>query len=221
MKNLKLWILILTMTALSGCHYKVNKIADEEKPAPLGERPVDFAFVMQEVIGPKCLECHSNAGGNRGHLNFETYAAVKSEIQAIQDSVEFNDMPLNRTPLTETQRQILNNWVAAGAPEFVTNTAESDVKAMEEIPLLSGETVLDWETIRTTVVQPKCLNCHAEPTNRGGVNLETYANVQSRLAVIDQVIKDGSMPRRTTLTPEEKEMILTWIQIGAPEFAPK
>lgn len=220
------WTSLFIITfLLSACHYKINK----ESGVGLGDGgnvtagQVSFATVMSEVIAPKCLECHSSAGGNRGGVNLETYAAVKAEVTAIRATIANDSMPLNRAPLTANQKALLNKWIDAGAPETVAATPPpSDGGAPVEPapePEPPAGPALDWLTVRTLVIEPKCLNCHSAPTNRGGVNLETYQNVLSNINDVDATIRDGSMPRRTTLSAEQKKLILDWIAVGAPEFA--
>ncbi|KYG70704.1 hypothetical protein AZI85_01875 [Bdellovibrio bacteriovorus] len=223
MKFSYLLLIISMFSVFSGCHYKISKDSAVVDDGNVGAGQVDFAIVMSEVIAPKCLECHSSAGGNRGGVNLETYANVKAEIAAIQSTVANNSMPLNRQPLSARQKALLNKWIEAGAPETVTENPPVQAPTPAPPPDMPPEEVvgpsLDWLTVRTLVVEPKCLNCHSAPTNRGGVNLETYQNVLSNIADVDATIRDGSMPRRTTLTPEQKKLILDWIAAGAPEFS--
>lgn len=69
------------------------------------------------------------------------------------------------------------------------------------------------------VIKTNCFNCHAAPANRGGVNLETYANVFASRHEIKFEVENGTMPtkRGTPLTDEQKKMIISWIEQGAPE----
>lgn len=52
---------------------------------PVGNVPIvntnlepKFTSVFNNVIKPKCLGCHSNAGGNKGGVNLETYNSLRS-----------------------------------------------------------------------------------------------------------------------------------------------
>lgn len=226
MKILKV-LFVMGFLVLQACHYKnLKNVENSGGNSGLATEVLDFAFVMKEVIGPKCLECHSSPGGNAGGLNLETYTAVFTHRLAIQDTVADDYMPKRRTPLTARQKEILRAWIAADAPEHAkavlpnpggTPAPAPSPTPVAEVPPLPP--ARDWLTVRTLVIEPSCLRCHSAPANRGGINLETYQNVQSELALVDAVIRDGSMPIRSTLTPEQKELILDWIQAGAPEFA--
>lgn len=48
------------------------------------------------------------------------------------------------------------------------------------------------------------------------VNLTNYAQVKSAASSIRSKIADGSMPKNSTLTNAQKDMIMCWIDAGAP-----
>ena len=227
-------LLLICLILLQACHYKNLKggNADEDN-AGLSAEQIDFAFVMKEVIGPKCLECH-RAGGMASFLPLENYPQVKANGADVKASIVDDYMPKNRTALTTAQKQILNSWIDAGMPETIS--AEPSPKP--EVPPVVSEPSptptpappteppaaplppsRDWLTVRSLVLEPACLRCHSAPANRAGVNLETYQNTLSNIAAVDAAIRDGSMPIRGSLTQEQKDFILDWIQLGAPEFA--
>ena len=78
---------------------------------------VNYAFVNANIFQPHCVSCHSNAGGNPGGVNLETYANVVTHLSDIRDQVNTNQMPKGGPPLTDTQKTILNDWISLGAPE--------------------------------------------------------------------------------------------------------
>lgn len=226
-------LLLTCLILLQACHYKNLKGGDAgDLNSGLGAEQIDFAFVMKEVIAPKCLECH-RAGGTASFLPFEIYAQIKPHGADIKDSVSDDYMPKNRAALTAAQKQILNSWIDAGLPETISaepapkpevppvvtepNPTPTPVPPIE--PPAPLPPARDWLTVRSLVLEPACLRCHSAPANRAGVNLETYQNTFSNIAAIDTVVRDGSMPIRGTLTQEQKDLILEWIQAGAPEFA--
>ncbi len=82
---------------------------------------------------------------------------------------------------------------------------------------------LTFSLIETNILQAKCIQCHSNTTkNSGKTNLETYASVKAALPQIKDDINEGVMPKSpgTSLTSEEKFLLLEWIQMGAPETAP-
>lgn len=236
--------LFLVFLFIAGCQYKYEKEATPDSGDNVGAgggtpgaAAPGFDQIRTQVLAPRCFECHSSAGGNRGGINLETFGAVKPLAQAVAASVANDGMPLNRTPLTSQQKALLNSWVAAGAPEKpIAQRPSTPVEPIDTppptVPLPPTEPPtptdpppqdtpfsLDWATVNTLVIEPSCLGCHSEPSNRGGVNLESYKATFDEIKDVEETIRDGSMPRRSTLTPEQKKLILDWIEAGAPEFS--
>ncbi len=82
---------------------------------------------------------------------------------------------------------------------------------------------LTFQLVETNVLKAKCVECHSNETkNSGKVNLETYGNVIATLSDIKDCVSNGEMPKSpgTPLTAEEKFLLLSWIEQGAPETTP-
>ena len=85
---------------------------------------------------------------------------------------------------------------------------------------------IDYEMVNTTVIKTSCLGCHSQAAgNKGDVNLESYEGVSSELADIKTDILDGSMPKikrngGKPLTEIQKQIVLKWIDKGAPRTIP-
>jgi hypothetical protein len=75
---------------------------------------------------------------------------------------------------------------------------------------------LDYATIHDEVLKNYCLRCH-QP--KDDVDLTTYALVVENLKDIDKDVRSGEMPKEGSLPPDKKQMLLSWIAVGAPEFA--
>ncbi len=83
---------------------------------------------------------------------------------------------------------------------------------------------LNFAQVDEQVFRPKCVQCHSNAEkNSGGVNLENFENIVAALKEINQDIRSGEMPRApmAPLTREEKTMLLSWIQMGAPKDSPE
>lgn len=233
-----LWTLVFL--SLAACNYKLEKLSAPPRVSGeevMNQTQLDFALVMEKVIQPKCLECHAAAGGNRGGVNLETYAAVFLNLADVKADIEDGSMPKRRQPLTQAQKDLILNWIAAGAPEKAnsptptptpapvtpapqpqpTPTPVTPPPSPEPEPV--GPEVLDYATVKAQVIDRACLKCHSAPANRGDVNLESYEEVLKNIVDIKLDVEDGSMPKRSTLTPEQKSLILDWIAAGAPEAA--
>lgn len=58
-------------------------------------------------------------------------------------------------------------------------------------------------------------NCHNSGSSKGPGALTTYAQISNAKSRISQAIRDGSMPKQGSLTTNEKNQILCWIESGA------
>lgn len=81
---------------------------------------VDFASVKSNVFVVYCLRCHSQAGGNKGGINLESYAGVRASLSLISNAVNSGMMPPSGA-LPAVKINILNTWIQMGAPEFQVN----------------------------------------------------------------------------------------------------
>ncbi len=95
-------------------------------PSPTPGSSIDFATIQTRIFIPHCYQCHSTAGGNRGGVNVETYATVKTLIPRIHNEVIVQHaMPPVEAggPLAQDLQNLLQSWIDAGAPEKVTSTS--------------------------------------------------------------------------------------------------
>lgn len=80
------------------------------------------------------------------------------------------------------------------------------------------EATLSWDRINTEILKPKCATCHsAAGGNRGGINLETHAQVIALNAAIADAVQSNFMPPRSRpqLTADERDLLLRWLAGGA------
>jgi hypothetical protein len=98
--------------------------------------------------------------------------------------------------------------MAACAP---ANHGESDFIMAADFKTLT------FQNVFANAISPACIRCHSGDKPAGDVNLETYASVfENRKDIADQVEK-GKMPKKSTMDPEAKDLLLKWIAAGAPE----
>ncbi|MGE0763734.1 MAG: hypothetical protein AB7N80_10695 [Bdellovibrionales bacterium] len=75
-------------------------------------------------------------------------------------------------------------------------------------------TMMNFMFINSRILEAKCTSCHG---NSGRVNLESYESVKLNLKKIQtSVFIERTMPKRGSLTAEEKRLLWNWIKIGAP-----
>lgn len=221
-----LWLLCCVLQV--GCNYSLTKspLQFREGQGSLEQIPagtlLSYDFIAKNIIGPKCLECHSKTGGDADGINLETYENVTANLGLIRSEVASDSMPKNRTRLSLKEKQLLFTWIDAGAPITIKPTPPPPTPIPGSDPPIPTPEIelLNYEVVKKEVLVPRCLSCHSnEGGNRGKINLETYESVATVASEISKEIESGSMPRprNKPLTPEQKTMILKWIQIGFPE----
>jgi uncharacterized membrane protein len=223
-----LWLMLCMFQV--GCNYSLSKtpLIFSEGQGQLDQIPagaiVSYEVAAKAIISPRCLECHSRAGGDADGINLETYENVTANLDIIKSAVLSDSMPKNRAKLSTKEKQILIAWIDAGAPLdgkpiSTPSPTPIPVPPVPVPPTPDSETVT-YQMVKTAVIIPRCLNCHSnEGGNRGEINLESYENVAAAAPEIAKEIESGSMPRprNKPLTSEQKTMILKWIEIGFPE----
>lgn len=124
---------------LGACGYQNTKppnlISGENRNYNIdGSIGLDYKTIRAKVLEPYCFECHSNEGGNEGEVNMETYASTFVNISTIQNEILAGSMPKKRPPLSPDIKQILLNWIDAGAPEFSDSTKDNNTKPPQPNP---------------------------------------------------------------------------------------
>jgi uncharacterized membrane protein len=205
----------LVVFCLTACNY--NKLHDgaasSDRIGAESLENVDYAFVQKSVIGPKCLSCHSAAGGNQGGTNLESLKSIRALMSRVTyRSIERRDMP--PSGLGERDMTILKNWIEQGAPESLAGPQE----ATSDSTIEQGPN--DWAKIRDRIFVQKCLDCHSGKDPQGGLDLTTLALTKAKAAAIfDRVIIQGNMPIAPypALAPRERRVLLKWFDLGMPE----
>jgi uncharacterized membrane protein len=59
------------------------------------------------------------------------------------------------------------------------------------------------------LIQSRCASCHGQYSN--------YSQIKASAAAIRNSVFNGSMPKGSTLTNEQKDIIVCWVDAGAPE----
>lgn len=208
--------LVCAFLILGACNY--NKVKSQSETTGLrGEKlqNPDFAAVMQAVIGPKCNNCHSNASGNKGGANLETYQAVRQWAARVRyRAIEAGDMPPGG--LKESDKNLLDRWLKNGMPEKVS------IGQKPGGDLAQGPT--NWEKISTKIFADKCIACHQQPAPDAGVDLSDVKEVRKQIlrilgSIFGDGIKPGTMPPPPipSVTEPEREALLKWFNLGMPE----
>jgi len=220
----------------SGCNYSVpnvqgvTSVNQTIEKLPTGTIP-SYQTVANEIIAPKCLVCHANNSGNAGGINLESFAKVSSELGLISSALTSGSMPKNGITLSAKEKEVFLAWIDAGGPLDAVTSANTPVIAPTTNPIPTPITPppivkvdpqkIDYQMVSSKVIGPRCISCHSDQGgNRAGINLETYENVFNERSGIKKQISNGTMPTGRPLTSTQKQMILTWLNNGAPETVP-
>lgn len=102
------------------------KDGSEEPPPPPPPPQSTFVWLRENIIEPKCIECHSGPGGDGG-VNLSTYESFANdrsilikgdpENSLLYDVVKTDFMPYknSRSKLTPEEKQAVFDWIAKGA----------------------------------------------------------------------------------------------------------
>lgn len=169
----------------------------------------NYDSIRQLVIQTQCLTCHSEAGGNKGKLNLETYVSLKQNLNQIMYRVlEKRDMPEGGLP--EPEYELIKLWIESGAPE--KNTANGANQ-----PILGP---LNWDKIKNQILVQNCLDCHNTASVDSKLDLSNLENFKTNLpAIVDRVFVKQDMPPEpfSSMTVNQRQALLKWISQGFPQ----
>ncbi|HEY8270678.1 MAG TPA: cytochrome c [Pseudobdellovibrionaceae bacterium] len=232
--NLKSFFFISAFSLLACNSYK-SKVESQPEDT-VAPSSIDYAFVNDKVFQPKCFQCHSLAGGNKGGVNLESYDNVLVNLADIQIDIFTEDSmpPLSRGgPLGAYEKNVLKMWLDAGAPHDEKPALEPEPTPTPPPvnPVVIGA---NWNDIYKNVFEPKCIVCH-----QAGEKAEDFPLTDKDWVVnpANGLVKAGSPPdsslyvaiTRTdrkvmpplktgmTLSAEEIDAIKSWILNGAKD----
>ena len=114
------------------------------------------------MLTPQCIQCHSH---------FNEFAVVKEQLGSIFGLVMEDKMPFPKrkglpvTPLEKPLKDLLVQWVNAGAPYSELNPKGPDY---------SSDLKPNWISLRNNIFGPKCIKCHNSYGSRGVGFMENY-----------------------------------------------
>ena len=251
--NLKIGSLLTALILVVGCNYNEQKKINDSDLFPEIQfktgAELSYKQISEQVLEKRCFECHSNARGNKGKVNLETYQNVFANKEDIRNDLLDKSMPKDRPALSTYEARLVIAWIESGASEFAqekpiidepttppvvapppqppksppTPPVVVDPPAPVVVPEIPADQV-DFAFITKYVLQTNCYKCHTEKAgNKGHVNLETYENVMKNYDDIQLDISTDQMPpappKGIPLTDEQARLILKWLDNGAPEKA--
>lgn len=83
----------------------ITNPTDGATEEPVDEIQINFSRIQSEIFVPRCLSCHSE---------YEDYNTVVEQIDMIESEIASNRMPRRGGPLTNEQKDLLNQWINEG-----------------------------------------------------------------------------------------------------------
>ncbi|MBY0316382.1 MAG: hypothetical protein K2Q26_12720 [Bdellovibrionales bacterium] len=230
--KIQFYFLIVTLMCggMAACNFRNDKLKGDGPNVVLNScEPVLFSQIEGTIfLASNCKGCHGN--------QFSTYQKIKDQVSLLKEWLP--EMPPAR-PLSAANLRLFDQWVAQNFPQTIE---EADLTACEQTAVDTPvDTPMDtpapeeaspvvetptpppafvcetsYPNVAEKVFKARCTGCHG---TKGGINLESYENIKPNLAIIRAVVDADEMPPKTPLAPEQKQLLLKWIDIGAPESA--
>lgn len=233
MKKINILSSLIILIGMSSCNYSRLKNQPGSDSGLSSDTPISYDIVKSYSLS-SCLKCHS--GTQAPALN--SLQNLISNQVLIKNEINDGAMPPKSSGyelLSQCQIDLYSKWVELGSPETSTHlvaeipSCSSEFSAQPQIiPILLMP--LNYQTLRTKILQPKCLLCH---TSDGEANYLPYfpygelvltgnwsAPAKSSKVMEEITASDGMPPTDSGVTPlstDEIEFIKRWIDAGKPE----
>ena len=211
-------ILFFLIATLFSCGFKHTKDTGDNLAEVTGEfgmsQKVTYSQLEAKLLGPKCLRCHSDAGGNQGSLNLESYDHTRAHLESIKQRVLVDQNMPPKSSLSNGEKSLLNNWIMNEIAINGQNTTPVKVAVL-------------WPRVRDEIIQNHCLQCHSPPgkstsedrvsTMEAGLDLTNLAVVREKADLIfKRTIIIGDMPLKPfpNLSDQEKKLLAQWMIDG-------
>lgn len=138
-------------------------------------------------------------------------------------------------PTTEPTKAAATATDAPTRAPAATDTSAPTAAPVESspttVPAISGPSTVSFANEILPLLQSRCSNCHGGSRTEEGLSLRTYESVmtgsESGAVIIPgdaansllyQMVESQEMPKRgAKLTPDQLQLILTWINEGAQD----
>lgn len=181
---------------------------------------ISWYSTAKPLIDRYCVACHTDGG--LAPFPLETRDEVVAKRSAMVYVLESGTMPpQGYAGMQPGETVLLTDWLNNGAP-----LGEPSQEPQQQ--LAGGYT---YQADVRAIVEEKCVNCHTQ----GGIApfpLDSYENVKTVSAAAAFAVENGSMPpwhptdgytafaNSRALTPEQKYVLLNWLQGGMPDGDP-
>jgi len=215
--------LTLATTTVEPAVEETQRLADDQRRI-LAMKGAVWEQVVSGLMPP---------GGEVGRIYHEAVGPDGLDVRydrVADDGRTFTDLPgLD----TEEGREILRNWLAAGAPVIERTRVHVDGETTGDTSRVCGRTCVDtgWESIYTQIIRPSCALsvCHDHEDPQGGLDLLGEASlsdpataagaaaVRARLLEADVTTHQCvEMGQTTMLTPGQPNRSLFYTKLDPP-----
>lgn len=221
-------LILFAALTMAGCNSYKSKLQPTENDSTVIPAAIDYAFVNAKVFQPKCVRCHSSAGGNKGDVNLETYENVIAHLADIENDVLVEkSMPPRRAggPLGAFEQNVLKLWIDAGAPKDAASepvpTPEPTPESTPEptptpvvtpTPIVTPTPVANpvtvdptWDSISKNIFEPKCTKCHQAGEKAEDYPLTDRAYVTDEANLLVKVGKPEESDIYIAITRQDKK----------------
>lgn len=230
------------LLALTGCNYSHIKGGVGGDVGDLSVcAPTDFKTVFEQVIGPRCLNCHRPERAEKGVL-LNTFANVEANIKKLEAEVFADNMP-DGMPLDAPEKKFLLGWVAQGYKENISGVPAKSCEDVGQIPpdprqpQEPEKLEANYDSLRKFVLDKNCLSCHNPKTKEKDSNGNPVADFSTFESMISRKeFFQGASPQDTrfikALTTDDIFMLMPlfgsklkdveistfaeWISLGLP-----
>jgi mono/diheme cytochrome c family protein len=199
---------------------------------PPAEEALTWDAGIGELMQQKCVSCHSS-DNPLGGLDVSSYLAVMSggsSGPAVVPGESDTSLLVSRQvggdhpgQFTEEELGQVVEWIEAGALEGL---AGEEAAELPETP--APEEAVVWQDNIASLIEQECVTCHSSSNALGGLDLSTYEATmaggdtgpavvpgESRTSLLVSRQASGDHPGQ--FSDEQLELIVQWIEAGAPE----
>ncbi|MEY4626848.1 MAG: hypothetical protein RL003_820 [Bacteroidota bacterium] len=171
------------------------------------------------IFNSKCAMsgCHDAGTAAEGY-NLSNYRKIvsrglvkgKPNSSELYEVVEENEMPPKGYPkLSETEKQLIYDWIADGAKNGINCAVKCD------------STISGFASAVQPIMTKYCVGCHAYPNASAQVDLSGYIGVKNAInqGLLKSIDHSGYYPMPkggAKLSDCEINQVRKWIQRGAP-----
>ncbi|MCM2279151.1 MAG: hypothetical protein NDJ89_13830 [Oligoflexia bacterium] len=211
-------------------------ITSSPSPEPTGAPggvPTYDEVIRPRIFEKTCRMCHNEATPDKNWLDYSVAYAKREVIY--QRVVVLKNMPMG-LPMSDAERQLVADWVAAGAPRNsgnaplptptptpTTTPIPSPTPSPDPQPTVPAGGVPGYEeTMRPLIFGKVCSGCHNASSGASMPNWLDYDTAYAkRERIYQRVVVEKTMPLGAPMSDAERKLVADWVKGGAPRTVPQ